>query len=77
MYHLYANDFLIFLPRPLKDFSSGYLVPGHLTKAYQMQHVKMNSESLPGGSVVKNPPANARDMDSIPGLGRSHTPQSN
>ena len=26
---------------------------------------------FPGGSVVKNPPANARDMGSIPGLGRS------
>ena len=26
---------------------------------------------LPGGSVVKNPPANAGDMGSIPGLGRS------
>ena len=25
----------------------------------------------PGGSVVKNPPANARDMGLIPGLGRS------
>ena len=25
----------------------------------------------PGSSVVKNPPANARDMGSIPGLGRS------
>ena len=24
-----------------------------------------------GGAVVKNPPANARDMGSIPGLGRS------
>ena len=26
---------------------------------------------FPGGSVVKNPPANAEDADSIPGLGRS------
>ena len=26
---------------------------------------------IPGGSVVKNPPANAADTDSIPGLGRS------
>ena len=26
---------------------------------------------FPGGSVVKNPPASARDMDSIPGSGRS------
>ena len=27
--------------------------------------------AFPGGSVGKNPPANARDMGSIPGLGRS------
>ena len=27
---------------------------------------------FPGGSVVKNPPANARDTSSIPDLGRSH-----
>ena len=26
---------------------------------------------LPSGSVVKNPPANAEDTSSIPGLGRS------
>ena len=26
---------------------------------------------FPGGSVVKNPPANAGDMGSIPGLGKS------
>ena len=30
---------------------------------------------LPGGPVVKNPPANAGDMDLIPGLGRFHVPQ--
>ena len=32
---------------------------------------------LPGGKVDKNPPASAGDMGSIPGLGRSHMPQSN
>ena len=32
---------------------------------------------FPGGSVVKNPPANAGDTSSIPGPGRSHMPQSN
>ena len=26
---------------------------------------------FPGGSAVKNPPASARDVDSIPGTGRS------
>ena len=28
-------------------------------------------QGFPGGSVVKNPPANARDAGLIPGLGRS------
>ena len=32
---------------------------------------------FPGGSVVKNLPANAGDMGSSPGLGRSHMPWSN
>ena len=32
---------------------------------------------FPGGSVVKNPPANAADMGSSPGLGGSHMLQSN
>ena len=32
---------------------------------------------FPGGAVVKNLPANAGDMGSSPGLGRSHMPWSN
>ena len=32
---------------------------------------------FPGGAVVENLPANARDTDSSPGLGRSHMPRSN
>ena len=32
---------------------------------------------FPGGSVVKNLPASAGDIGSIPGPGRSHMPQSN
>ena len=34
-------------------------------------------EGFPGGIVVKNPPANAGDTGSSPGLGRSHMPRSN
>ena len=30
------------------------------------------SRDFPGGLVLKNPPANAGDTDSIPGLGRFH-----
>ena len=32
---------------------------------------------FPGGSVVKDPPANAGHTGSSPGLGRSHMPRSN
>ena len=32
---------------------------------------------FPGGAVVKNPPANAGDTGSRPGLGRSHMSWSN
>ena len=32
---------------------------------------------FPGGAVDRNPPANAGNMGSIPGLGWSHMPQSN
>ena len=32
---------------------------------------------FPHGTVDKNPPANAGDMGSIPGLRRFHLPQSN
>ena len=31
----------------------------------------LTPQGLPGGSVVKNPPANARDIGLIPGSGRS------
>ena len=34
-------------------------------------------QDFPGGAVVKNPPANAGDMGSSPGPGRSHMPRSN
>ena len=38
---------------------------------------KRNVLGFPGGTVVKNPPANAGDMGSSPGPGRSHMLWSN
>ena len=38
---------------------------------------RVESLGFPGGAVVKNPPANAGDMGSSPGPGRSHMPRSN
>ena len=39
--------------------------------------IKILEEGFPGGTVVKNPPANAGDTGSSPGPGRSHMPRSN
>ena len=41
------------------------------------QEVDTHRGAFPGGSAVKNPPANAGDTHSIPGARRSHMPQSN
>ena len=40
-------------------------------------NAKILNRDFPGGKVVKNPPANAGDMGSSPGLGRSHMLWSN
>ena len=39
--------------------------------------LKEHGRGFPGGSVVKNPPANAGDTGARPGLGRSNMPRSN
>ena len=38
---------------------------------------KKEMRDFPGSAMVKNLPANAGDMGSSPGPGRSHMPQSN
>ena len=39
--------------------------------------IKTIQQGFPGGTAVKNPPANAGDTGSSPDLGRSHMPWSN
>ena len=39
--------------------------------------LKLMRKEFPGGAVVENPPANAGDMGSSPGPGRSHMLRSN
>ena len=41
------------------------------SEAGRTQSIKGWEWGLPGGSVVKNPPVNAGDMGSIPGLGKT------
>ena len=42
-----------------------------------INHYGKEYRDFPGGTVVKNPPANAGGMGSILGPGRSHMPWSN
>ena len=42
-----------------------------------LSHKKYELWGFPSGAVVNNPPANAGDMGSSPGPGRSHMLQSN
>ena len=39
-------------------------------------NIKVGVRGFPGGSVVENPPASARDTGLIPGPGSFHMPQS-
>ena len=50
--------------------------PGRfMTATVWSQNIR--NRDFPGGTVVKNPPANAGDTGSSPGPGRSHMPRSN
>ena len=44
---------------------------------YISKKLYIKNRDFPGGAVVKNLPANAEDMGSSPGPGRSHMPRSN
>ena len=66
-----------------KKTLAGKLVKAKLKKKKKKKPSKVwslvnnNGPGFPGGAVVENPPANAGDMGSSPGLGRSHMLRSN
>ena len=51
-------------------------VKGLLSKTQykELLNSTITNTDFPGGAVVKNPPANAGDTGSSPGLGRTHMP---
>ena len=53
-----------------------YLKLGHPPDEKNI-YIKRVSGGFPGGAVGENVPANAGDVGSSPGLGRSHMPRSN
>ena len=60
---------LLYLKRVSENYTSIYLTLKIGIFLHQTQ-----GRGLPGGSVVKKPPVNARDTGLIPGLGRPHMP---
>ena len=49
----------------------------YITKWDKQANMKRPYMDFPGGAVIKNLPANAGDMGSSPGPGRSHMLRSN
>ena len=48
-----------------------------LSRLNTLAFKKQNLWDFPGGTVIKNPPANAGETGSSPGPGGSHMPRSN
>ena len=72
--------------KPSVDFSKETYRPGQgvrytpstSTERKTTSHQEyLPGRDFPGGTAVKNPPANAGDTGSIPGLGRAHMPRNN
>ena len=58
-------------------FRGGHTVSDLCTMSHPSLCCQDTVQDFPSGPVVKNPPANAGDMSSIPGLGRFHMSQGN
>ena len=54
-------------------------IEGLMAEFVNLEYFSLINVALgfPGGTVVKNPPANAGDTGSSPGPGRSHMPRGN
>ena len=92
LYSLVLHNYVIFQSKVTIEVSSGFTSSClcNLGKLYNVHFRNEETEVLkwtlkkkkttwdfPGGLAVKNLSANAGDMGSIPGLGRSHIPQGN
>ena len=79
--HIFSVPLISVTSPALYCGGGGYLIPclGHLLirRTDLVASLRKAYGDFPGGTELKNPPANAGDMGSSPGLGRSHMPRSN
>ena len=61
----------------MSTWSGSSLETHHLASLRLLADKGKWPQGFPDGSVIKSLPASAGDMGLVPGLGRSHTPQSN
>ena len=73
----HSCDFQSTLSKSVTTWRSVWQLRSSTKPSLKRQTLKKKVQSFPGGSVVKNPPANAGDTGLIPDLGRSHMPRSN
>ena len=66
-----------FLQRRHTDVQQTHEMMCNIAHYQRNENQNYNEGGFPGGSVVKNLPANAGDMGSIPDPGRSHMQWSN
>ena len=72
-----SSNWKSFRKRSHSPHLPGALLASHLRIQGPRQESRHNGLGFPGSSVLKNPPAHAGDVSSIPDLGRSHMPWSN
>ena len=85
IFAIYSKSIIISLLKFFKEKDEGELKTFSIFREMQARrfshqltsNTRTSKWGFPGGTVVKNPPANAGDPGSIPGLGRSHMPWSN
>ena len=62
---------------PCLNWVNASLILYYILQCFHFVQFKKQWRDSSGGAVVENPPANAEDMGSSPGLGRSQMPRSN
>ena len=77
LWYTFAHTVIILVLKLMKGSHFQTSFPHLKVQKHSKESILKEKRGFPGGAVVENLPANAGDMGSSPGLGRSHMPRSN